>query len=112
MNISVLRGHFQSGVVGGEKKTRTAEDQDEEVAVSSREERVGLPSCCKDITLFAPIIPPFAQTLNPFSICLPIPMEQTQEQLDPEVAQEVISILSKKVTNLRNENSQLQVRPS
>lgn len=39
-------------------------------------------------------------------------MDQTQDQLDSEVAREVISLLNKKITNLRNENAQLQVRPS
>ncbi|KAF9651392.1 hypothetical protein BDM02DRAFT_3184644 [Thelephora ganbajun] len=35
-------------------------------------------------------------------------MDQTHEQLDPEVAQEVIAILNKKIANLRSENAQLQ----
>lgn len=38
-------------------------------------------------------------------------MDQTQEQIDPEVAQELIALLNKKIANLRNENAQLQVRP-
>ena len=38
-------------------------------------------------------------------------MDQTQDQLDPEVAQEVITLLNKKITNLRAENAQLQVGP-
>lgn len=37
---------------------------------------------------------------------------QTQDRLDPEVAQEVITLLSKKIANLRAENAQLQVWPS
>lgn len=37
---------------------------------------------------------------------------QTQDRLDPEVAQEVITVLSKKIANLRAENAQLQVWPS
>jgi len=37
-------------------------------------------------------------------------MDQNQDQIDPEVAQEVISLLNKKITNLRNENYVLQVR--
>jgi len=39
-------------------------------------------------------------------------MDQTQDQLDPEVAQEVVTLLNKKIANLRAENAQLQVRPS
>ena len=37
-------------------------------------------------------------------------MDQIQDQIDPEVAQEVIALLNKKITNLRRENAQLQVR--
>jgi hypothetical protein len=36
-------------------------------------------------------------------------MEQIQDQIDPEVAREVISLLNKKVASLRSENAQLQV---
>ena len=36
----------------------------------------------------------------------------TQDQLDPEIAQEVIVLLNKKIANLRSENAQLQVWPS
>ena len=36
-------------------------------------------------------------------------MDQNQDQLDPEIAQEVIALLNRKITNLRNENAQLQV---
>ena len=39
-------------------------------------------------------------------------MDQIQDQIDPEVAQEMITLLNKKITNLRNENAQLQVRSS
>jgi len=38
-------------------------------------------------------------------------MDQTQEQLDPEVAKEVIALLNNKIAYLRNENAQLQVWP-
>lgn len=34
---------------------------------------------------------------------------QTQDQLDSEVAQEVIALLNRKVANLRSENAELQV---
>jgi hypothetical protein len=37
-------------------------------------------------------------------------MDQTQDQMDPEVAQEVIGVLNRKIMNLRNENAELQVR--
>jgi len=36
----------------------------------------------------------------------------TQDQLDPEIAQEVIVLLNKKIANLRGENAQLQVWPT
>ena len=39
-------------------------------------------------------------------------MDQGQDQIDPEVAQELIALLNKKIANLRHENAQLQVRPS
>ena len=51
--------------------------------------------------LFSPA-PPTA----PFLVA----MDQIQDQLDPEVAQEVISALNRKVANLRSENAELQVR--
>ena len=37
-------------------------------------------------------------------------MDQNQDQIDSEVAQEVISLLNRKVMSLRAENAQLQVR--
>ena len=37
-------------------------------------------------------------------------MDQIQEQLDPEIAQEVITLLNRKIAGLRSENAQLQVR--
>ena len=39
-------------------------------------------------------------------------MSQTQDQIDPEVAQELIALLNRKITNLRSENAELQVLPS
>jgi len=35
-------------------------------------------------------------------------MDQVQDRLDPEIAQELISLLNRKITNLRNENAELQ----
>lgn len=46
------------------------------------------------------------------SVSLSTAMDQIQDQLDPEVAAEVIVLLNKKVANLRGENAKLQVRPS
>jgi len=37
-------------------------------------------------------------------------MDQGQDRIDPEVAQELIALLNKKIANLRHENAQLQVR--
>lgn len=37
-------------------------------------------------------------------------MDQGQDQIDPEVTQELITLLNKKIANLRHENAQLQVR--
>ena len=39
-----------------------------------------------------------------------VSIDQGQDQIDPEVAQELIALLNKKITNLRHENAQLQVR--
>ena len=37
-------------------------------------------------------------------------MDRGQDRIDPEVAQELIALLNKKIANLRHENAQLQVR--
>ena len=49
-------------------------------------------------------------TFRPLSsVPLSVAMDQIQDQLDPEVAREVIRLLNRKITNLRDENAQLQV---
>jgi hypothetical protein len=38
-----------------------------------------------------------------------LPMDLTEESLDPEIAQGLIALLNKKVAGLRSENAELQV---
>ena len=64
--FGVKRANAKGEEKSGEKKGEAEGRPDsEEMAVSSREEHVpDYLSRCKDIILFAPIVPHFAETLN------------------------------------------------